>query len=241
MIYQSTPDYYNDFVSHANHKYIDKYMGKNGKWVYVYKRNPYEAMNDGMNNLRSGTRRAVKRAAIGALSANNQFNTYMNKKVKKAAIGALSANNRFNNYMNKKVTGAGKKVAGETSKAYKSAKNRATTEINKRVSAARKNASSVYNTAAGKVNSAYDKTKKAYSSAKSSYNNAAKKAKATYDSTANSIKKFNKQQKSKAAGKKLIRKHEQNRMVKNWVESDAAAYARAIKKTRKDLKRKKSR
>lgn len=252
MIYQSTPDYYNDFVSHANHKYIDKYMGKNGKWVYVYKRNPYEAMNDGMNNLRSGARRTAKKAAIGALAVNNRFNTYMNKKAKKAALGALALNSRFNSYMNKKAASAGKKIAGETSKAYKSAKNRATTEINRRTSAARRNASSVYNTAAGKTRRAYNtaagKTKSAYSSARSAYNSAAKKtksayntAKDTYNSTASAIKKFNKQQKSKAAGRKLIRKHEQNRMVKNWVESDAAAYARAIKKTRKDLKRKKSR
>ena len=39
--YQATPDYYRDIIQHGildkAHKYIKKYMGKNGKWVYVYK------------------------------------------------------------------------------------------------------------------------------------------------------------------------------------------------------------
>ena len=35
--YQSTPDYYRDFISHANYKYISKHRGPSGKWVYVYK------------------------------------------------------------------------------------------------------------------------------------------------------------------------------------------------------------
>ncbi len=250
-MYQSTPDYYNDYISHASHKYIDKYMGKNGKWVYVYKKNPYEAMNEGMENLRGGIRKTAKRATIGALSVNNQFNKYMNKKAKKVAIGALSKNQQFNNYMNKKVSDAGKKVAGEASKRYSSAKNRATSEINKRTSAVRKNASSVYNTAAGKAKSAYSSGVSTYNTAagkaKSSYNTAAGKAKKAYSSAKSSyntaksnLEKAYKKEKSKAAGRKLISKHNQNRMVKNWVESDAAAYTRAIKKTRKDLKRRKS-
>ena len=241
MIYQSTPDYYNDFISHANHKYIDKYMGKNGKWVYVYKRNPYEAMNDGMNNLRSGARRAVKRAAIGALSVNDQFNKYMNKKAKNAAIGVLSKNQQFNNYMNKKAVGAGKKVAGATSSAYKSAKNRATTTINKKTSAVRKNASSMYNTAAGKAGKAYNSAKSTYNTAADKTKKAYNSAKSTYNSTKSALEKAYRKEKTKAAGRALISKHNRNRMVKNYVESDAAAYVRALKDTRKRLKNKKSR
>ena len=268
MIYQSTPDYYNDFVSHANHKYINKYMGKNGKWVYVYESpisvskrtatgtmnrigqlpNPYEAINNGMNSLRSGARRAVKRTAVTALGANARFNSYMNKKAKKAAVSALGANARFNDYMNKKAASAGKKVAGEASKAYKSAKNRATTTINSKTSAVRKNASSMYNTAKSKYDTVAGKTKSAYGSAKSAYNSAAKKtksaynsAKSTYDATKTNLEKAYRKERSKAAGRKLQNKHAANRQVKNWVESDAAAYVRALKKTRNNLKRKKSR
>lgn len=243
MIYQSTPDYYNDFISHANHKYIDKYMGKNGKWVYVYKtpKNPYVEMHEGMQRLQGGLGRTAKRAAIGALSANNQFNKYMNKKAKNAALNVLSANNRFNKYMNKKAASAGKKVADETSKRYNSAKNRATTEISKKTSAARKNASSMYNTVAGK-------TGRAYNSAKSTYNTAAGKAKSaygtaksTYNTAKSNVEKAYRKEKMKAAGRSLINKHNRNRMVKNYVESDTAAYIRALKDTRKMLKKKKSR
>ena len=250
MIYQSTPDYYNEFISHANsHKYIDKYMGKNGKWVYVYNRKtPYERMNEGMENLRKGARRTATIAGIGALGLNSQFNSYMNKKAKKAAISAISKNQQFNKYMNAKASSAGKAVAGEASKRYKSAKNRATTEINKKTSAARKNASSMYNTAAGKAGKAYNSGVNTYNKAKSAYNTASGKAKSAYssakskyNSAVDSANKLYKKQKMKAAGRKIIAKHQQARMVKDWVESDAAAYARAIKNTRKNLKRKKSR
>ena len=34
--YQSTPDYYRDYISHADYKYISKHRGPSGKWVYVY-------------------------------------------------------------------------------------------------------------------------------------------------------------------------------------------------------------
>ena len=37
--YQSTPDYYNDFISHASHKYISKHKSLSGKWVYKYYKN----------------------------------------------------------------------------------------------------------------------------------------------------------------------------------------------------------
>ena len=50
--YQSTPDYYRDVIQHGwakdatsrVHKYIERHRGKNGKWVYVYRKakNLYE-------------------------------------------------------------------------------------------------------------------------------------------------------------------------------------------------------
>ena len=50
--YQSTPDFYRDYIEHGYlkdaaakaHKYIERYKGKNGKWVYVYRKakNLYE-------------------------------------------------------------------------------------------------------------------------------------------------------------------------------------------------------
>ena len=49
--YQATPDYYRDVIQHGwlkdqvnkAHKYIKKYMGKNGKWIYVYESKLNEA------------------------------------------------------------------------------------------------------------------------------------------------------------------------------------------------------
>ena len=45
QMYQSTPDYYRDYIEHGwlkdaaakAHKYIDRWRGKNGKWYYRYK------------------------------------------------------------------------------------------------------------------------------------------------------------------------------------------------------------
>lgn len=45
--YQATPDYYRDYIEHGwlknqaakVHKYISRWRGKNGKWVYKYKEN----------------------------------------------------------------------------------------------------------------------------------------------------------------------------------------------------------
>lgn len=36
MIYQATPDYYNDVIAHRDHKYISKHRGRTGKWIYKY-------------------------------------------------------------------------------------------------------------------------------------------------------------------------------------------------------------
>lgn len=35
--YQSTPDFYRDYLEHRSHKYIDKYKNKFGNWIYRYK------------------------------------------------------------------------------------------------------------------------------------------------------------------------------------------------------------
>lgn len=52
--YQSTPDYYRDYMEHGwfkdtakkTHKYIDKYMSKAGNWVYVYKNKAKKAIDE---------------------------------------------------------------------------------------------------------------------------------------------------------------------------------------------------
>lgn len=146
--YIATPDFYNSFIAHKDHKYISKHKGKNGRWIYVYTQpkmsdlpNPYVEMHEGMDSLQKG----AKKLAVGGLR------------------GALRANNSFNNYMNKKAASAGKAAAGEASRVYGKAKGRATAEYNKKSAAVKKNATSVYNTAAsaaGKAKDAYDENRK---------------------------------------------------------------------------------
>lgn len=173
--YIATPDFYNSFIAHRDHKYISKHKGKDGRWVYVYKQpkmsdlpNPYTEMNEGMNNLRTG----AKKLAIGGLR------------------GALNANNRFNQYMNKKAASAGKAVAGEASRRYNSAKGRATAEYNKKSAAVKKNANSVYNTAAGTYNSAASAVGKKAGAVKDAYDENRKKRRAVAAGKKN-IKKHN--------------------------------------------------
>lgn len=60
--YQSTPDFYRDYIEHGwlkdqaakAHKYIERHRGKNGKWVYVYRKakNLYER---GKQKVKYGT------------------------------------------------------------------------------------------------------------------------------------------------------------------------------------------
>lgn len=86
QIYQATPDYYNEYISHSkeNHKYIDKHMGKNGKWIYTYERpkksyresvNPYVALDEaatytrkkiseGSRNLKKTIKKAWKNSNV---------------------------------------------------------------------------------------------------------------------------------------------------------------------------------
>lgn len=133
MLYQSTPDYYNDFIAHKDHKYINKYRNASGRWVYVYEQpklsdlpNPYLMIDEGMSKLRSGASSLVSKGKAG-----------LKKGVAKGAGQAVRVNNQFNSYMNKKASAVGKKVGSGASKVYGSAA---------------KKASSAYGTVAGKAN-----------------------------------------------------------------------------------------
>lgn len=217
MIYQSTPDYYNDFIAHKDHKYINKYQ-KNGRWVYVYEqpklsdfRNPYQVMDEGMTRLRSGASSLASKGKAG-----------LKKGIAKGAGKAVSVNNRFNSYMNSKASAAGKKISGEASRVYGSAKSRGSATVNRTTSAAKKNAKSVYNTAASKASKVYGQ--------------AASKA----NEYADAYNKNRKKRKQVAAGKKLIKQHNIAKRTKTKVESDNAVYRRALKNAYQTVKRRKS-
>ena len=181
-MYQSTPDFYNDYIAHErSHKYINKYKNKSGRWVYVYTQpkvsdlpNPYEVMNNGMSSLRSKASGLVKRGKKAAITGTA-----------KGVAGALNVNDRFNKYMNSKASAVGKKVTSKTSKVY---------------------------------------------------GQAAKKA----EEYSEAYGKYAKKRKQIAAGKKLMKKHAQNKRVQRQVESDNAVYRRALSEAYKTIKRRKS-
>ena len=64
--YQSTPDFYRDYIEHGwlkdqaakVHKYISRWRGKNGKWYYSYKSKAQEKIAQ-IRQDKSGTRGAI--------------------------------------------------------------------------------------------------------------------------------------------------------------------------------------
>jgi len=57
--YQSTPDYYREYIEHGYlkdtaakvHKYIERWRGKNGKWYYRYKSKASSALTKVRRNM----------------------------------------------------------------------------------------------------------------------------------------------------------------------------------------------
>ena len=191
-MYQSTPDYYNDFIAHANHKYINKYKSKSGRWVYVYTQpkasdipNPYVALNEGMNSLRDRKNQAVSGVKK---KANSQLNSFYNK---------------MDNW------GASTRKKIQTTKS----------NTKKKVDS--------------KLNDFYSKADSAGATAR-------KKITSKVDQASNAYDKYTKKRKQVAAGKKLMKKHAQNKRVQRQVESDNAVYRRALSDAYKTIKRRKS-
>lgn len=192
MIYQSTPDYYNDFIAHASHKYINKYKSKSGRWVYVYTQpkasdlpNPYTMMDEGMNYLRGKKNRAVSTAKK---TVNSKLNSFYNKA---------------------DATGAAARKKIQTTKSNTKKKIDST------------------------LNSFYNKADATGAAAR-------KKITSKVDQASNAYDKYTKKRKSVAAGKKLMKKHAQNKRVQRQVESDNAVYRRALSEAYKTIKRRKS-
>ena len=89
-----------DYLSHANHKYIDKYRGKKGMWVYVYEKN---------QNTKKG--QAARDRNIGS-QLDSRMKSYNDISNKRAAIEQESVKK----YQYKKRLEAARKAAqGESS------------------------------------------------------------------------------------------------------------------------------
>lgn len=106
--------YYNDELEHAdrewkNHTYIKKYRGKNGKWVYVYKRKHNQvALNGNGGSTPDGSESATERISNSAHEALNRLRNKNSRAARTADIRTKAAISRTVN--------KAKKAAGNTAK-----------------------------------------------------------------------------------------------------------------------------
>ena len=99
--------YYNDELEHAdrewkNHTYLKKYRGKNGKWVYVYKRKHNQvALNGNGGSTPDGSESATERISNSAHEALNRLRNKNSRASRTADIKMKStistAKRRVNN------------------------------------------------------------------------------------------------------------------------------------------------
>lgn len=99
--------YYNDELEHAdrewkNHTYLKKYRGKNGKWVYVYKRKHNQvALNGNGGSTPDGSESATERISNSAHQALNRLRNKNSRAARTADIKMKStistAKRRVNN------------------------------------------------------------------------------------------------------------------------------------------------
>ena len=107
--------YYNDELEHAdrewkNHTYLKKYRGKNGKWVYVYKRKHNQvALNGNGGSTPDGSESATERISNSAHEALNRLRNKNSRASRTADIRTKAAISRTVN--------KAKKAAGNTANA----------------------------------------------------------------------------------------------------------------------------
>lgn len=107
--------YYNDELEHAdrewkNHTYLTKYRGKNGKWVYVYKRKHNQvALNGSGGSTPDGSESATDRISNSAHQALNRLRNKNSRAARTADIRTKAAISR--------TVKKAKKAADNTSKA----------------------------------------------------------------------------------------------------------------------------
>lgn len=99
--------YYNDELEHADrewkhHTYLKKYRGKNGKWVYVYKRKHNQvALNGNGGSTPDGSESATERISNSAHEALNRLRNKNSRSARTADIKMKStistAKRRVNN------------------------------------------------------------------------------------------------------------------------------------------------
>lgn len=110
--------YYNDELEHAdrewkNHTYLKKYRGKNGKWVYVYKRKHNQvALNGNGGSTPDGSESATERISNSAHEALNRLRNKNSRSARTADIKMKSTISTAKRRVNNAI-----RAAGNTAKA----------------------------------------------------------------------------------------------------------------------------
>ena len=158
--------YYNDELEHANrewknHTYLKKYRGKNGKWVYVYKRKhnqaalngnggstPYSSESDAerisksahgaLNRLRDKNSRAAIAADTKVKSKISTAKRRVNNTIRDVQNSADGAINRLRDKNTRSAIAADTKVKSKISRTVNKAKKAAGNMERRRRAAQRK-------------------------------------------------------------------------------------------------------
>lgn len=140
-----------EVLYHAGfHKYIDKYLGKNGKWIYKYAGQAKNAVSGAVNKAKTMLPGLQKQATGAVSTARKQASSMMSTGRKTASAAKKQAQKRIN------------AMLPILSKKFNSAKKKARSQ------------------AAGVKLVARDKTKKLKKQADGTYKNVQKKAKGAY-------------------------------------------------------------
>ena len=88
-------EFYGDTLAHASHKYVDRYKGRNGKWVYVYPEDIEKIKKDNIDGdkrlreIKQNRREAAKTVAAERLKesvSNGLQKAYAKGQENKAAV-----------------------------------------------------------------------------------------------------------------------------------------------------------
>ena len=150
--------YYNDELEHAdrewkNHTYLKKYRGKNGKWVYVYKRKHNQvALNGNGGSTPYGSESDTERISNSAHEALNRLRNKNSRAARTADVKIKStistAKRRVNNSIrdvqndaeriNNSAHGALNRLRNKNSRAARTADIRTKAAISRTVNKAKK-------------------------------------------------------------------------------------------------------
>lgn len=117
------PDLEEEFIAHFGiprsvHKYIDKVMGKNGKWIYKYAKSAKNGINNGTNKVKTLQSETKNKIARMLPILSKRFNS-LKKKTKSAYYRGKSKNAERNAWAARLHTGVRKTDTTERTRAIR--------------------------------------------------------------------------------------------------------------------------